>query len=51
MNDDSMVLYSVEAGVATLTFNRSDKLNALTPTMLDLFFSRVTKAAAAAMAR
>lgn len=46
MNDTSDILYSVDAGVATLTFNRPDKLNALTPAMLERFFAGVEKAAA-----
>ena len=29
MTDDSSILYALDAGVATLTFNRPDKLNAL----------------------
>jgi len=45
MSDDSM-LYAVADGVATLTFNRPDKLNALTPAMLGRFFELVDKAAA-----
>lgn len=43
---DSQLLYAVEAGVATITFNRPDKLNALTPAMLDAFFATVERAAA-----
>jgi enoyl-CoA hydratase/carnithine racemase len=43
---DRELLYGVEAGVATLTFNRPEKLNALTPSMLNHFFQRVAKAAA-----
>ena len=42
----SEILYTVEAGVATLTFNRPEKLNALTPAMLSCFFARVADAAA-----
>jgi enoyl-CoA hydratase/carnithine racemase len=43
---DRELLYGVEAGVATLTFNRPEKLNALTPSMLNHFFQRVAEAAA-----
>lgn len=45
MSDDT-ILYAVEAGVATLTFNRPEKLNALTPAMLSRFFACVAEAAA-----
>jgi enoyl-CoA hydratase/carnithine racemase len=41
----SQVLYTVDAGVATLTFNRPDKLNALTREMLGDFFEYVDQAA------
>jgi 1,4-dihydroxy-2-naphthoyl-CoA synthase len=41
----SPVIYSADAGVATLTFNRPDKLNALTPDMLGEFFDYVDQAA------
>lgn len=46
MTDDSPILYALEAGVATLTFNRPDKLNALTPAMLEQFFHSVIRASA-----
>jgi enoyl-CoA hydratase/carnithine racemase len=46
MTPDTSILYAVDAGVATLTFNRPEKLNALTPQMLERFFSCVSKAAA-----
>jgi enoyl-CoA hydratase/carnithine racemase len=44
MSDDT-VLYAVEAGVASITLNRPDKLNALTPEMLGGFFAAVARAA------
>lgn len=46
MSEEALILYTVEAGVATLTFNRPDKLNALSPAMLDTFFGAVERAAA-----
>ena len=51
MTDESLILYQVDAGVATLTFNRPDKLNALSPAMLNEFFARVEQAAADADVR
>ncbi|TFU03039.1 enoyl-CoA hydratase [Polymorphobacter arshaanensis] len=45
MSDNDM-LYAVADGVATITFNRPDKLNALTPPMLGQFFAHVDAAAA-----
>jgi enoyl-CoA hydratase/carnithine racemase len=44
--NDAPILYTVEAGVASVTFNRPEKLNALTPDMLSGFFVRVAEAAA-----
>jgi enoyl-CoA hydratase/carnithine racemase len=43
---DSVILYAVSDGVATLTFNRPEKLNALTPAMLSQYFRRIAEAAA-----
>ena len=40
------ILYSVADTVATITFNRPDKLNALTPDMLSSFFHHTAQAAA-----
>lgn len=44
MNEQHLI-YSVEEGVATITFNRPSKLNALTPAMLMDFFKLVAEAA------
>lgn len=46
MSGQGVIEYSVEAGVASITFNRPDKLNALTPAMLNLFLQTVRRAAA-----
>ncbi len=43
---DEHVLYTVDEGVATITLNRPDKLNALTPRMLGDVFRRIREAAA-----
>lgn len=51
MSESDLIGYAVEAGVATLTFNRPDKLNALTPDMLRLFLLSVRRAAADPEAR
>jgi enoyl-CoA hydratase/carnithine racemase len=45
MNEDHLI-YSAEEGVATITFNRPNKLNALTPAMLSDFFKLVAQASA-----
>ncbi|MEL6752689.1 MAG: enoyl-CoA hydratase-related protein [Pseudomonadota bacterium] len=43
---DQHILYMVQDGVATITLNRPDKLNALTPHMLGDVFRRVRDASA-----
>lgn len=43
---DGLIRYQVADGVATLTFNRPDKLNAFTPEMLYGFFDAVNRAGA-----
>ena len=40
------ILYDLAEGVATITLNRPDKLNALTPQMLSDFFAAVARAGA-----
>jgi enoyl-CoA hydratase/carnithine racemase len=45
MTDNDAILHAVDDGVATISFNRPDKLNALTPGMLQQFFSKVDLAA------
>lgn len=45
MTDSDAILDAVGEGVATISFNRPDKLNALTPAMLQKFFAKVDAAA------
>jgi enoyl-CoA hydratase/carnithine racemase len=47
----SDILYDLADGVATITLNRPDKLNALTPQMLSDFFAAVARAGADPAAR
>lgn len=51
MTTEALILYSVDAGVATIRFNRPEKMNALTPAMLGLFQRTVARAAADPEAR
>ena len=45
--DEALVLYAVdEAGVATITLNRPEKLNAFTPAMIDLWVGHLQAASA-----
>jgi len=46
MSEQDLIGYGVDQGVATITFNRPEKMNALTPAMLQLFFRAVRRAAA-----
>ena len=46
MSEQDLIGYDVDQGVATITFNRPEKMNALTPAMLQLFFRAVRRAAA-----
>jgi enoyl-CoA hydratase/carnithine racemase len=48
---DAPVLYAVADGVAVITLNRPEKLNALTPEMLSQFFAAVAAASADPAAR
>ena len=41
MTDSDAILCAVDEGVATISFNRPDKLNGLTPVMLKKFFATV----------
>ena len=43
---ENHLIYSAEEGIATITFNRPEKLNALTPAMLSEFFKLVAQASA-----
>ncbi len=45
MSDQDLIGYAVDDGVATILFNRPDKLNALTPAMLAQFLRTVQRAA------
>ena len=40
MRDEQTVLYSVDAGVATITLNRPERRNAVTPEMLQVLRTR-----------
>jgi 1,4-dihydroxy-2-naphthoyl-CoA synthase len=44
-SENAPLLYRVDQGVAVISFNRPDKLNALTPEMLHRFFELVNQAA------
>lgn len=46
MSQQDLIGYDLDQGVATITFNRPEKMNALTPAMLQLFFRAVRRAAA-----
>lgn len=41
LTDSDAIMDAVGEGVATISFNRPDKLNALTPVMLQKFFAKV----------
>lgn len=45
MSNDDVVLYEVEQGVATITLNRPDRLNAWTAPMGTAYFDRLDRAA------
>ena len=51
MTDSDAILYAVDEGAATISFNRPDKLNALTPAMLQKFFAKVDAAASESILR
>ncbi len=51
MSDQDLIGYAVDDGVATILFNRPEKLNALTPAMLAQFFRIVRRAASDPAAR
>lgn len=44
MTDNDAIFSAVGAGVAPISFHRPDKLNALTPAMLQIFFAKVDAA-------
>jgi enoyl-CoA hydratase/carnithine racemase len=46
MSSDDGILYEVDQSVGIIRFNRPEKLNALTPDMLNGFFAQVGRAAA-----
>jgi enoyl-CoA hydratase/carnithine racemase len=45
MTDNDVILYAVDEGVATISFNRPDKLAALTPAMHQKFLAKADAAA------
>jgi len=51
MSEQDLIGYAVDNGVATILFNRPEKLNALTPAMLAMFFRTVRRAASDPAAR
>jgi len=41
MTDNDAIFSAVGEGIAPISFNRPDKLNALTPAMLQIFLAKV----------